>query len=260
MPRPIEELTSKECARFRVLATDIDDTMTRGGRLDSRVLGWLERAREGGISVVVVTGRPAGFVMALAAYLPGVEAVIGENGGVLAGRDECRVLPAGDAKTDDLPERLFACQGEIAREAPRARVTGDRFARLTDLTFAVEGLAPATGEAIDRVAARHGFCTSASSIHVHVKLAAHTKGRALGDWLASREPAVGPQEVLTAGDSETDATIFDTSVFPYSVGVANVQAVLQRLNTPPAFITRGFEGDGFAELLELVLDRRRDPA
>ncbi|MBI4865801.1 MAG: HAD hydrolase family protein [Candidatus Wallbacteria bacterium] len=258
--RPIEELTAGECSALRVIASDIDDTMTLGARLSGRTLHALERARDAGLSVVVVTGRPAGFVMALAAYLPGVDAVIGENGGVLAGPDSCQILPAGDQDIAHLRERLAACHADIAHEAPEAVTSGDTFARLTDHAYLVDGLSAATRSAIDRVAARHGFETSASSIHVHVKLPGHTKGRALARWLAARTPAVDHGQVLTVGDSETDATLFDTNVFPLSVGVANIERVLGRLATPPAFVTRGREGAGFVELLDWVLARRSSRA
>src|SRR5207244_2989048 len=134
-----------------------------------------------------------------------------------------------------LMARLAACREEILRDAPQALVSGDNFTRLTDLTFVVDGMLPATRDAIDRAAARHGFVTAASSVHVHVKLAGHTKGRALTAWIAER--GLEPTQVLTVGDSETDATLFDVASFPLSVGVANVARYLPRLATPPAFIT-----------------------
>ncbi|MBI3893006.1 MAG: HAD-IIB family hydrolase [Candidatus Wallbacteria bacterium] len=260
MPRPIGELTAEECRRFRLIASDIDDTMTSRGRLASRTLALLERARDDGLRVLIVTGRPAGFVMGLAAYLPGVEAVIGENGGVLAGPDACRVFPAAEQDCDRLHERLQACHREVAREAPGATMSGDSFARRTDLAYLVEGMSQETRASLDRVASRHGFATIASSIHVHVKLAGHEKGRALADWMRLQTPPIEAREALTVGDSLTDATLFDTRAFPYSVGVANVRPLLGRLETPPAFLTDAREGEGFAELLELVLRRRRDGA
>jgi hypothetical protein len=44
--------------------------------------------------------------------------------------------------------------------------------------------------------------------------------------------------------------------FALSVGVANVRRVLDRIDTPPAFITRAEEGRGFEELARAILAQR----
>jgi hypothetical protein len=41
--------------------------------------------------------------------------------------------------------------------------------------------------------------------------------------------------------------------FPTSVGVANVRAFLDRIATPPAYVTDGESGKGFAELAYFLL-------
>jgi hydroxymethylpyrimidine pyrophosphatase-like HAD family hydrolase len=54
------------------------------------------------------------------------------------------------------------------------------------------------------------------------------------------------ERFVFAGDSPNDAPMF--AFFPYAVGVANVRAFLDRIETPPAYVTRAESGDGFAEL------------
>jgi hydroxymethylpyrimidine pyrophosphatase-like HAD family hydrolase len=54
-----------------------------------------------------------------------------------------------------------------------------------------------------------------------------------------------------AGDSPNDAPMF--AFFPYAVGVANVRAFLDRIETPPAYVTHGEAGKGFAELADFLL-------
>jgi hypothetical protein len=44
--------------------------------------------------------------------------------------------------------------------------------------------------------------------------------------------------------------------FPLSVGVANVVAFRDRLDTPPAFVTPSRSGAGFVELAERLLAER----
>ena len=55
-----------------------------------------------------------------------------------------------------------------------------------------------------------------------------------------------------AGDSPNDAPMF--GFFPNAVGVANVRDFLDRIATPPAWITRAPAGDGFVELVDALLE------
>jgi len=54
-----------------------------------------------------------------------------------------------------------------------------------------------------------------------------------------------------AGDSPNDAPMF--AFFPNAVGVANVRRFLDRIATPPAWITVHEAGAGFAELADALL-------
>ena len=59
-------------ARRRILGvfTDIDDTLTTGGRLTADAFTALERLHEAGLIVVPVTGRPAGWCDHIARMWP----------------------------------------------------------------------------------------------------------------------------------------------------------------------------------------------
>jgi hydroxymethylpyrimidine pyrophosphatase-like HAD family hydrolase len=79
-----------------------------------------------------------------------------------------------------------------------------------------------------------------------------------GPWDKAKGVARALQEVLGidldteldrwvfVGDSGNDAAAFE--VFPKSVGVANVRDHLDRLPTPPRYVTDSDRGLGFAEL------------
>ena len=67
-------------ASVQVVASDIDGTMTRDGRLDPAVLDAIVALVAAGIEVLPVSGRPAGEVLGLARYLPGVRRALAENG------------------------------------------------------------------------------------------------------------------------------------------------------------------------------------
>src|SRR3974390_1214868 len=70
--------------KFGVLALDYDGTIAANGSLDSDVLGAIEEARAHGIAVVLVTGRILSELRRVEGDLGFVDAVVAENGVVLA--------------------------------------------------------------------------------------------------------------------------------------------------------------------------------
>ena len=77
--QPFETLPIAVAKNLRGILSDIDDTLTTHGKLLPCALQALSRAQENGLKVVVVTGRPAGWVDHIARMWP-VDGVIGENG------------------------------------------------------------------------------------------------------------------------------------------------------------------------------------
>jgi hydroxymethylpyrimidine pyrophosphatase-like HAD family hydrolase len=70
--------------RLSVLALDYDGTIARDGALDPRVRQAITEARARGIIVVLVTGRILSDLLRVAGDLQFADAVIAENGAVLA--------------------------------------------------------------------------------------------------------------------------------------------------------------------------------
>ena len=60
----------------------MDGTLTQGNKFSSNLIQTLEKLGAAEIDVLIVTGRSAGWVNAIATYLPVVGA-IAENGGLL---------------------------------------------------------------------------------------------------------------------------------------------------------------------------------
>jgi predicted mannosyl-3-phosphoglycerate phosphatase (HAD superfamily) len=75
---PISRLRPSQ--RPALIATDVDGTLTRAGKLDPAALAAITRLVAAGVAVVPVSGRPAGEVTGLCRYLPGVTRGLAENG------------------------------------------------------------------------------------------------------------------------------------------------------------------------------------
>ena len=256
--RPFAAMPGSALARLRVLAADIDDTITAGGKLPARTLELFEELEAAGLVVALVTGRSAGWAQALAGYLPGVRLVVGENGLVcFDGAGQQRDL--GPPRDTAFVRVLADNADRVARAFALTRTHDDAFrlferAFLRPAGFDAEALRRSQGLVDD------GFEVMASSIHIHVRPSGWDKADGLLAGLAVVLPAAvadADASILFVGDSSNDRPLF--ARFPRtSVGVRNVVRFLSELGeNRPAYITEGEAAAGFAEVVERVLAERR---
>jgi hydroxymethylpyrimidine pyrophosphatase-like HAD family hydrolase len=256
--QPFAAMPGSALAGLRVLAADIDDTITSGGKLLARTLALFEELDTVGLVVALVTGRSAGWAQALAGYLPAVGLVVGENGLVsFDGAGRRRDLgPTRDATFS----RALADNAErVARAFALSRTDDDVF-RLFERAFVRPagfdaGALRGCQQLVDQ-----GFEVIASSIHIHVRPSGWDKADGLLAGLAPILPAAvaDPEaSILFVGDSSNDRPLF--ARFPRtSVGVRNVVGFLTELGVDrPAYITEGEAAVGFAEVVERLLASRR---
>ena len=261
--RPIAEIPAETCRRVRAIASDIDDTISTEGRIPAAAYAALWRAKEAGLVVLPVTGRPAGWCDMIARMWP-VDGVVGENGGLyyrLAGGKMKRhyVVPAGERAANRT--RLEAVAADVLREVPGAAISADQFSRELDLAIDfcedVPRLSDADVDRIVKVFERHGCTAKVSSIHVNGWFGRYDKLGMVKTFLASEtgiDVEKDREAVLFAGDSPNDEPMFE--YFPVSCGVANVADFRSRIRHAPAFVTTKRGGEGFAELVDTVLSRR----
>ncbi|MDH5286336.1 MAG: HAD-IIB family hydrolase [Betaproteobacteria bacterium] len=241
---------------------DIDDTLTTDGRLTPQAYAALGRLRDAGKIVVPITGRPAGWCDHIARMWP-VTGVVGENGAFWMRYDEgarklVRRFLVPDAERAAQRARLDAIAQRILREVPGCALASDQRYREADVAIDFrEDVAPLPREAIDRIVAlmeAEGMTARVSSIHVNGWFGRYDKLGMTRTFLAEAcgvdLDAEAPRFVF-AGDSPNDAPMF--AFFPRSVGVANVRDQIDRIATPPAFVTRERAGAGFVELASHLL-------
>nr|WP_224249199.1 HAD-IIB family hydrolase [Hyalangium gracile] len=264
-PRPLREA---ELSRVESVFTDVDGTLTTGHKLRSQTIRALESLSEAGLRVVLVSGRPAGWGEAWARTLP-VAGVIVENGGLCFVRGAQgalrRVYAETPAERAANRKRLRSEVLRVLGKVPGARLSSD--SAYTEVDLAIDyneeaRLGDAAAGRIESLLRARGVTAVRSSVHVNCWL-----GRFDKLSMSRRFAQVAWRERLTpedgrsvyAGDSFNDAPMFQA--FALSVGVANVRGVLDRIEAPPAFITRAAEGQGFEELARAILvQRRRRPA
>jgi hypothetical protein len=234
--------------------SDIDDTLTWEGRLIPEAFAQLARLREAGIKVVLVTGRPAGWVDHMARMWP-VDAVVGENGGLWAYMRDGKLVQRYTAPAEVRAERrarLDQLKVEILRRVPGAGIASDQPYRALDLAVDFcEDVPPLSDEEIQEIVRcfqEAGAECKVSSIHVNGWFGEWDKldgVRRLFEDLWGLELERELERWAYFGDSANDEPMF--SAFPYSVGVANIAPFLSRMSTHPRWVTEGEGGYGFVE-------------
>jgi HAD superfamily hydrolase (TIGR01484 family) len=231
----------------------MDGTLTRQGQFTPALLRSLTELAQANIAVVIVTGRSAGWVQGLVAYLP-VAGAIAENGGVFIPKDTWHPVPlidVGDVTSHR--QQLAAIFTRIQTAFPQLQPSADNAFRLTDWTFDIGTLTPSELADIADLCQTAGWGFTYSTVQCHIRPLQQDKGVGLQQVLQRTFPAITPQQVITVGDSPNDEGLFDARLFPLSVGVANVRHYCDRLQHVPYFITQGEEFEGFQEVVERLL-------
>jgi HAD superfamily hydrolase (TIGR01484 family) len=263
--RPLAELPERVARCAVAVLTDIDDTLTEGGRLPALAYGALERLRNAGLLVIPVTGRPAGWCDLIARQWP-VDAVVGENGAFWFRYDDAskrmiRRFMRPDNEWQRDRKRLEAVAAHVLGEVEGAALASDQGYRAVDLAIDFsEDVAPLGREAVERIVAAFedaGATAKVSSIHVNAWYGTHDKLSTSLSLLAEAFDIDGRtkrENVIYVGDSPNDSPMF--GFFPNAIGVANVRDFADRMPALPAFVAAGRSAEGFAELADMLIAAR----
>lgn len=258
---------------IRGVAFDIDDTFSTDGLISAEAFAALWRLKRAGFALVPITGRPAGWCDHFARFWP-IDAIVGENGAftfyMQDGKRKRLDTPGGDPAREAKIARLRAT---ILREFPDAKFASDQLYRENDLAIDFcEDVPPWPRAEVDRLVElchREGAHAKVSSIHVNTWYGEFDKRKGFDAWLAAGSPGLGrvfPEgfgvpvattppaalsEWIFAGDSPNDEPMF--AYFPHSVGVANLANFIDRLASPPRYLTAKPSGAGFVEIAEKLL-------
>jgi len=261
-PAPLDAIDRATVRELTGVVFDIDDTVTRDGRLEADAFTAMHDLARAGFRLIAVTGRPLGW-SDVAAHLWPVEVAVGENGAGWAWRSG-RVMRHGYFSSEEERARggalLDEVRGRVSHAMPHVRTAGDQHLRRCDLAFDVGEAVSLSGDEVDQLVELiegPGVRSTVSSVHAHA---------VPGEWDKASGVVRAAEEALAAdldgerdrwlfiGDSGNDAAAF--AHFPVSVGVRNVERHLHRIPHPPAFVTRADRGSGFREMAELLLGNR----
>lgn len=269
--RPVRELTATQARGTRILFTDIDGTVTdETGRIPASVFTTLEAAQHVGLTVIPVTGRPAGWCDMIARTWP-VTGVVGENGGLFFRRGEGegkgpdarmeRIYAQDEATRVANRERLSQLAKKVLAAFPGAALASDQQYRAFDIAVDFcEDVPRLPEEAITGIVSfleGAGCHVKVSDIHINAWFGEFDKAsmcRRVGELFGLDLLGEDAEAAVYFGDSPNDAPLF--AAFPLAIGVANVRALAHRVATLPAFVTDGRGCEGFVEGVTHLLSLR----
>jgi HAD superfamily hydrolase (TIGR01484 family) len=260
--QPLDQFPRSDRQKIRFVLTDIDDTLTVGGKLPAVVFSAMEALQRKGIRVVPITGRPAGWCDHIARMWP-VDGLVGENGAFyfrydVEQRRMVRRYWKNAARRQKDRARLEKVKKHILAEVPGCRVSADQAYREADLAIDFcEDVPPLPRSAIDRIVElfeKAGARAKVSSIHVNGWFGDYDKltmTRLLFEEVFAIDSGILQQYGLFVGDSPNDCPMF--AWFPHAVGVANILNFRDSLSSEPAWVTAAEGGYGFAEMVKILL-------
>jgi len=216
---------------YRAFATDYDGTVAHDGRVNEPTLRALERLRDAGFRIILVTGREVRDICAVFPETGLCDRVVAENGAVLYRPARGEEIVLGERPPSALLEAL------------RSRGVGP---------FSV-------GECIVAMEIEHQKAVLDAIHELHLSWqvilnkgtltilpAGVDKGSGLSVALA--ELGITAWEVVAVGDAENDLPFVEMCGF--SAAVANALPILKEHSN---LVTRGERGAGVIELIEKLL-------
>lgn len=263
-------------SKRKVLAFDLDDTLTENLVLNLDAIALLQQAQAAGLKTVLVTGRPFGWADALVRLLP-FDAAVAENGAIIFCQNshssrkskaqlDCWYWGSDSSYSkEELPqeqiEELHSLRSEVLSHFPGVKIAADQASRLYDVAFDfAEGVDPplsfSEAQDIADFCEKRGFTAKVSSIHVNVWRGIFSKREALEFLIGHLWEGDLNSDVVYVGDSPNDAPLF--AAVDVSVGVANIQSFIdENIEFPlPKFRTRAPFGEGAAEVISHCLGYR----
>lgn len=248
--------SAADLSGVRYLFTDIDDTLTTGGKLLPQTYQALWDLSEAGIAVVPVTGGSAGWCEHIIRTWP-VAAAIAESGAVAmtqqAGRVVLEFWEGEQIQRQRQSDHLAAIAGAL-REYGNFRLANDQPFRLADVAIDIAGHGDGEVDALVSAIRARGAKAAISSIHINTWIGKYDK-RAMSDRVLGALSGLSLEDagdaVCFVGDSRNDASMF--SAVRNSFGVANITPFLPNLPTTPRWISARAAGLGFSDIAHAVV-------
>lgn len=250
---PFVGFTEEDRERIEIVVSDVDDTITRNGKLYPEVLEAMWRLKASGRTIVLVTGGSMGWADAYLRQWP-VDAVIAESGAVMIchGQDGDVVHLLNPAINE---EAVFQKRRALLEKTEGLPLSSDQRARVFDIAYEKGKMNDLEIKALKSTLALYGATWAESSIHINAWFGSYDKEKAVGYFFQGPlgyKSSYYLEHSLYLGDSFNDQPLFRH--IPTSVGMHTVEERREEFETLPTYITKGGPGEGWCEVAKALLE------
>lgn len=218
--------------KYVAVATDYDNTLALGGRVEQKTIAALERLNQSGRKLILVTGRLLPDILNVFPEIGLCERVVADNGAVLyrpATREQIRLAtPIPPGFVDELRRR------QVPELSVGESIVGTVRPHEMTLLEVIRDL----GLELQVIFNRDSVMVVPSGVN-----------KATGLMTALQEMSLSPRNVLAIGDAENDHALLN--LCEYAVAVANAVPTLKDIAD---WVTTGAEGMGVAEIIGELVD------
>ena len=218
--------------RYLALATDYDGTLAHDGRVDEPTLAALERLRESGRKLILVTGRELDELLGIFPQIDLFDRVVAENGALLYRPETREEKVLGERPPDAFVEAL--------RERGVEPISVGRV-----IVATWEPHETAVLEAIRDLGLELQVIFNKGAVMVLPS----GVNKATGLAAALDELGLSPHNVVGVGDAENDHAFL--TLCEFAAAVANA---LPMLKERADLVTRGDHGAGVVELIDQLIE------
>ncbi len=244
---PFCGFSEEERENIKYIISDVDDTITKDGKLLPHALDALYKLKTSGRTIILLTGGSAGWSDTYIRQWP-VDAVICESGAVFLGHSK-----GGEITSIINPEieqdKVLKMRRKLMEYTAAYPFSSDQFARVFDVAYDKKRMTEAEKTALRNILTLFGATYAESSIHINAWFGNYDKKSSLKYFLPN-VLSISEEEYLEKGiylgDSLNDEPLF--GYFPVSVGMHTVEDMRSSFKELPTYITEYGGGDGFFEV------------
>ena len=218
---------------YQALATDYDGTIAHHGKVDDATVAALQRVRQSGRKLLLVTGREIDSLYHTFAHVGLFDLVVAENGGLLYWPSEGREEPLCEPPRTEF---VLALRGRNVHPLSVGRV----------IVATVEPHETVVLEMIRELGLEYHVIFNKGAVMVLPS----GVNKATGLEAALKHLGIAHDRVVAVGDAENDHALLQLVGLGAAVGNA-----LPALKDHADFVASADHGAGVAELIEALIDR-----
>jgi len=236
----------------KIIFSDFDGTLTDGVKFTAEFLQVVDLLENNNIPMVIVTGRSKSWAHFFLTHFPSLKVVISEGGGVISRAGDDTIISDELMVEVDVIEKLGHFCHKLQVRFPNLPLTADSFGRQCDCAIDLIDLKkiPSLQDEVEQFMKEEEVNFSVSSVHLNFWCGDISKFKAVDYYL--HHLGLSESNCLYFGDAPNDQSMFKH--FTHSVGVSNIEKVIDQLTFKPKVVLKGVENRGPMGVLAYLTD------